>query len=412
MARAEWLLSQRVRGRLLREGDGLFVANPAGQPWSGWVRLPIVALRGDCLSLEPSRSGERIPLFFEPGVRPWSRPQNPAELTRENSAATFPDNAPRQVAKFWVERIPANTFVRMRLCAEAADAQPAPPAGPTVTLDASGWPASAQWPGMKKPLFLESPGDFLAVKVKAFAPRWALQDLSGAGEAGRRDELRAQHVEIVTAVPEANAQLEETPHTLLYSQWLRHPRLKWLARRIELWKQAPRARLTLRLHRLASEDPEILYASFRLPCEGVLPRLSCGGLPFRPFLEQLPGSCRDYFAIDGWAHYATVEGDWLWVSRDAPLMTLGGPQVWTRRQDPPPEAHRLLAMLFNNFWYTNFAADEHGVMEFQFDLVWRERSDTTLPAQELADSLTAEAVTLLNSGGADSPILLQRLFAP
>ena len=28
-------------------------------------------------------------------------------------------------------------------------------------------------------------------------------------------------------------------------------------------------------------------------------------------------------------------------------------------------------MIYNNFWYTNFLGDEPGVMEFQFDLVWR-----------------------------------------
>ena len=31
----------------------------------------------------------------------------------------------------------------------------------------------------------------------------------------------------------------------------------------------------------------------------------------------------------------------------------------------------MLAMVFDNFWFTNFVADSHGVMEFQFDLAWR-----------------------------------------
>jgi hypothetical protein len=69
-------------------------------------------------------------------------------------------------------------------------------------------------------------------------------------------------------------------------------------------------------------------------------------------------------------------------------------------------------MLFNNFWYTNFVADEHGVMEFQFDLVWREKLGSPAAAAELADSLVAEPVVLINSGGSDEPVVLQRLFAP
>ena len=40
MARAEWLLAQRVRSRLAAEGEGLYVANSSPLPWSGWVRMP------------------------------------------------------------------------------------------------------------------------------------------------------------------------------------------------------------------------------------------------------------------------------------------------------------------------------------------------------------------------------------
>jgi hypothetical protein len=138
---------------------------------------------------------------------------------------------------------------------------------------------------------------------------------------------------------------------------------------------------------------------------------SSGSPRFTPYTDQLPGSCRDYFAMDGWVHYATPDGHWLWVSRDAPLMTLGGPHVWARRTDPPADAHRLLAMLFNNCWHTNFAADEHGVMEFQFELVWRERLDAA-NAAEVAEALVTEPVVLINGPGADDSFLLNRLFQP
>ena len=69
-------------------------------------------------------------------------------------------------------------------------------------------------------------------------------------------------------------------------------------------------------------------------------------------------------------------------------------------------------MLFNNFWYTNFVADEHGVMEFQFDLVWREKLDTPAAAAELADALVTEPVVLINSAGTDDPIVLKTVVSP
>ena len=54
---------------------------------------------------------------------------------------------------------------------------------PTVTTDDQGWPTSATWPGMNQPLFTTGLGDFVSVKVNAFAPRWALQDIWSARDA-------------------------------------------------------------------------------------------------------------------------------------------------------------------------------------------------------------------------------------
>jgi len=412
MGQAEWLLSQRARLRLLPEGEGLFVANPSSQPFRGWVRMPVTCLRDDYRSLFHAETGKRMPLRFENGVRSWTAPRDAGELSRENTSATFPDNVPNQTVKFWMENVPANSFVRLRLDRHTADDQPATSTGPTVQVDEQGWPASAQWAGMKQPLFVAGIGDFSAVKIDAFAPRWVIKDICAAGGSERGDELRAKYVDTVPATPEGKATVEETAFTLVYVQWLKHPRLAWAQRRLELWKNEPRARVTVRFHRLPSEAPEILYASFTLPCEGTLPQLSNGGVPFTPFADQVPGTCRDYFAMDGWADYATPDGHWLWVSRDAPLVSFDSPQIWTRRQTQPEHPERILAMLFNNFWYTNFVADEHGVMEFQFDLIWREKLDTDAAAAELATALVTEPVILINSAGTDHPIVLKRLFQP
>ena len=97
-------------------------------------------------------------------------------------------------------------------------------------------------------------------------------------------------------------------------------------------------------------------------------------MPFVPFVDQLPDACRDYSAIDGSASYETSEGHWLWVSRDAPLIAFGASPTPAFRSSLPEDVNRFQVMLFNNFWYTNFVGDSHGVMEFQFDLAWSPRS--------------------------------------
>jgi hypothetical protein len=363
MALAEWLLSERARSRLAAALPGLYVVNTAPLPYTGWVTVPTRAMR-----IEPTGVDHN-----EPGLQPWSRPRSPADLSPENDSAVFPDNVPNQITKFWVENLAANSVGPLKGAGPARET-------PEVVRDSSGWPVSMRWKGMARPLFTQGLGDFLSVRPVGFAPRWVLADMA-AGQSGRVEEVSATPGEV---------QVSETGHTVIYRQRFVHPRLRHGTRTLEIWKSEPRVRLTLSIYRLSSDDPENFYVAFSLPVEGVLPQLSNGGIPFTPYEDQLPGSCKDYFAIDGWAQYATKDGQWLWVSRDAPLVTFNRPEIWKRRTTSAP-ADRLLAVIFNNFWYTNFVGDEHGAMEFQFDLLWK----PSIPdPQSLANTVVSEPVVV------------------
>ena len=410
MARAQWLLSQRVRTRLVREPEGLFLANPAPAPFSGWVSLIATCLRDRYLSLEDPQTGKAWTLTFEPGVQPWGRPQKPEDLSREDISATFPDQVPNSTARFWVEKMEGQSLRRLRLSTNAIAGDPVPAAPvPTVQTGSNGWPSAITWPGMPKPLFLEGCGDFAAIKVKAFAPRWALADIRGQdGEA--RERMRGEKLQEVPADVSERAVVQETPHTWIYTQAFRHPRLEWATRVIEVWKREPRVRLTLRLNRISSAAPEIYYVDFPFPTGEALPRLSTGGQTYVPFQDQLPGTCRDYFAIDGWAEYATPDGLWLWASRDAPLIAFGASPTLAHYRVPPRDMHRLRAMIFNNFWYTNFVADSHGIMEFQFDLIWRPANSADSAA--VATALVTEPVVLINPDLKEDSRVIRDLYQP
>jgi hypothetical protein len=236
-----------------------------------------------------------------------------------------------------------------------------------------------------------------------------LKDISNAKDDSVRDQLRTERIEIVPATAERNVEVEETPYAIIYTQWLKHPRLLWIKRSLEIWKNEPRARLTLRLNRLSSEAPEIFYVGFNMPCKDVLPTISSGGKSFTPFVDQIPGSCRDHFAFDGWADYATAAGHWIWVSRDTPLLSFEKPQVWTRTLSVPEHPGRILAMVFNNTYYTNFVSNETGVMEFQFDLIWKENIGQQSPSS-IYEGLVGKPVVLINGKGDVNPIVMKRLF--
>ena len=366
MGHSEWLLGQLLRRRIASEPAGLYVINAAPGPYSGWVTFQSAAIR----------DGVKVP--------------------QENGTA-----------RFWVEKMAPNSIRRMTR--EELEATPPMPAEkPDVQVASHGWPAAAQWPGMPKPLFGEGLGDFIAVTVEPPADRATIHKMHDTRDDAAREKLRAAAFR-QSAATYAQAVLKETAHTLVYEQSFEHPRLANASRRLELWRAEPRARLTVRFDRRSSLAPEVLYLNFAFPTGALLPQFSNGGLPFTPFEDQLPGSCRDYFAIDSWARYKTAQGEWLWVTRDAPLVSVGGPHTVMRRQTAPGDPHRLVSMIFDNCWHTNFVADSHGTMEFQFDLAW---SGAIADPAVLAETLQSQPLVAIQSGKPASAELEGALFTP
>ena len=393
MARAELLLSMRMRSKLDAEGR-----RPLHRQHSAAAgeRVGAVSQADGAARVSIARGrrdGKPVPVDFErisDRVLPVLAPVR--------ADAKPPEQA--DVARFWVENLGPASVLKLRFSDQPA-ASPTAARQASVEVDENGWPTSASWPGMTKPLFLPGFGDFLA--VEADTSRSVVASLA-AGNSTDRSSL-----EEMPAVAAGAVKVEKTAHSVVYTQILNHPRLKYLYRTLEVFNDEPRAQLTVRLYRISSVEPEAFYINFPIPAEGVLPVLSSGGVPFVPFKDQLGDSCRDYFAVDGWAEYKTGAGDWLWVTKEAAMVTVGGPNTLVRLKEAPQQPNRLMAMIFNNHWHTNFVADEHGAMEFRFELVWKPKIDD--PAAT-AEALAAEPAVLINPALKPDPMFERDLWRP
>jgi hypothetical protein len=67
-------------------------------------------------------------------------------------------------------------------------------------------------------------------------------------------------------------------------------------------------------------------------------------------------------------------------------------------------------MVFNNTWFTNYVANCNGVMNFQYDLVWRDRMGSDVSG--LAESLSSDPVALINPAARENRFVLKDLFQP
>lgn len=124
-----------------------------------------------------------------------------------------------------------------------------------------------------------------------------------------------------------------------------------------------------------SKESVNLAFPFALPGAELRMDLPLAGV-MRPDLEQIPGSCKNWFTVGSWADLSAPGAGLTWATLDAPLLQVGGltanllnsqsdPRVW--RASTPPSSH-LFAWLMNNHWGTNYRAWQEGPVAFRFAL--------------------------------------------
>ncbi len=417
LAMTKVLLARRARTAVYNREEGFYVVNPTEASFSGWVVVLKTCLRGNFKSLTDTETGRRVPLVFESGYGQFRRPGKESEATRENEGLTVADNVPDTGVRFWVDDLPPDTIRRYmpstEVVAEEKSEQPVTkqPAGPKVETDEHGWPTAATWPGMKRPLFDAAPGNFFAMKMQGLSPRWETSGMIHVSGAEAKKKRQAEMFSRVDAVPEGKTEVKQTAHSTVYKQYLKHPSCKWLVRELEIFHARPRAALTLRFKRISDERAELLCAETSMPVDK-LPLTSNGGLPYTPYTDQLPRTCRDYFPIDGWLNYAGEDGTRLWATRDAPLVSFGGFHAFEGTDSVPQHPGLIVNTLFDNTWMTNFLADQHGVLEYRYDMAWSPEKLDGQASAARTDSLALEPPLVINVKTRENPIYLERLHKP
>jgi hypothetical protein len=146
-----------------------------------------------------------------------------------------------------------------------------------------------------------------------------------------------------------------------------------LIREYRLTAGSERLEITDILDKTKVRDKESVHIAFpfRVP-EGVL-RLDLGWAWSRPETDPIAGSCKDFFGLQNSADLSNERTGLTWVSLDAPLMEIGtatdetpgpkGVRVW---KTAAPASQRLYSYALNNYWHTNYKADQEGPIVFRY----------------------------------------------
>lgn len=386
--KAKWLLAQRTRNLLTNESEGLYIINTGETPYTGWIMLNADCFRGlPFKSVINTENDKKAPLFFE-----------------DNSGYMFPTEA----AKFWVEQLPASKITRFMPGLDSIPAEKAITM-PDIKTDNNGWPVSAQWKGMDKPLFVGEMAGFSSLESTVG------RELQSKCWTETNAELRAKKVKENTKELWATAiektKVTESAYSIIYEQKVAHPRLNWAVRKLEIWKNEPRTQITFKIDRISSNNPEIFYLTFAMPKTDAFPTVSNGGVEFMPYKGQIPGSSTDQFAIDGWVNYASKAGSWVWSSRDMPNISFGSQQFAVKSATPPANMNIIAAMIYNNLWHVNYQDNYPGEMTFQFDLFWKNKGLYKNEVSKIVQTYYLPPTIMVNPATRENPIIYKRMNA-
>lgn len=385
------LISDRFRRLPEVREQGVYLANPMDNVFQGWVTIPKNCLRGNYTHLLDESAGIRYPLHFISSKGGYDRPKSMAEMSEEYETTDFTDRAPGAAVRFWLPELKAKSVLRLIACS-GDEREANAPGKADIRCDEAGWPTQICYPQRGAPMFQPGFGTFMSVSTDALAPRWAMMDVFHAETDAERKRLREQVLHEIKAEYGSTTRTE-SEHDITFTQGFTHPSLRWAKRILTISKSDARGRLTIRMRRKDDAAPEIYYLRMKMANTKTLPVMSAVGREYRPGVGQIPNSCMDYYACDGWVRYEDAQSSWLISSLDAPMLTFGQPNCFARLKKIPDDTDTAFFMLFDNTWDTNFPANEHGLLEYQFDLLQTDRQKL---GQKEADAMAFEPQVLVN----------------
>ena len=153
----------------------------------------------------------------------------------------------------------------------------------------------------------------------------------------------------------------ELPGTRMYTVFLK------------IYKELPRIDALVRIHKESRWEPENLYVALPFTAgDGGELYVDKTGCIIRPGIDQLPGTCEDFYLIQNAMVWKAKESGSAVavITRDAPLMALGEltakPVTLCSGQNRERNGAMVYSWPMNNFWETNFKVDLGGFYEFAY----------------------------------------------
>jgi alpha-mannosidase len=107
-------------------------------------------------------------------------------------------------------------------------------------------------------------------------------------------------------------------------------------------------------------DPEAIYIAFPFKVEHFEIHSDVPGGTFKAGEEQIPGSSNDWNTVQNFVAIRNGDHQVVLGSHQAPLMQFGNINTGRYEADAKPENPHIYGWPMNNYWVTNFNANQYG----------------------------------------------------
>lgn len=157
---------------------------------------------------------------------------------------------------------------------------------------------------------------------------------------------------------------------------------------IKLYNTLPKLEFKYKIAKTLSTDIESIYLPLALNYSDASLYIDKSDAIMRPGIDQIPGTCMEYYLVDNGLIYESKENTILIQTKDTPLVYMGelkhhpillcDNKIENNKRD-------VYSWIMNNTWETNFKMDLSGITEFCYTLDMIKTTDAEQSFKRLKD---------------------------
>jgi len=145
------------------------------------------------------------------------------------------------------------------------------------------------------------------------------------------------------------------------------------------YQHLPKIDIELRFNKSSVWEPENLYLALPFTTgENEEIWIDKSGTLMRPRIDQLPGSCVDFYSVQNGIAYIGEDTSILITMPDTPLISMGtimAHPIKLAKEKDVNNSDYIYSWVMNNFWETNFKASLSGFHQYNYSLILSTHTD-------------------------------------